>query len=85
MKTMPYEIVTPERVYLRDEAEFIVAPGFEGELGILPGHTRLLARLVPGKFRLVKGTETKQFIIADGFIHIEPNGVKIFTPEIKPS
>jgi F-type H+-transporting ATPase subunit epsilon len=83
MKTIPCEIVTPERIFLRDSAEFIVAPGREGELGILPGHTRLLAQLVPGNIRLVKGHETRRFVIAAGFIHIEPGAVKIVTPEIK--
>jgi F-type H+-transporting ATPase subunit epsilon len=85
MKTVACEIVTPEGVAVRDDAEFIVAPGSEGELGMLPGHARLLARLVQGNVRLVKGNETKRFVIADGFIHIKPNGVKIFTPEVKLS
>jgi len=84
MKTVPLEIITPEKVYLRDEAEFVVAPGFEGELGILPGHTRLLARLIPGEVRIVKGQETRRFAVEGGFIHIEPAAVKIVTPMIKP-
>jgi F-type H+-transporting ATPase subunit epsilon len=84
MKTVPCEIVTPEKVYLRQEAEFIVAPGYSGELGILPGHTRLLAQLSPGNVRLVHGHETKKFNIAAGFISIEPTSVKIFTPVIRP-
>jgi F-type H+-transporting ATPase subunit epsilon len=84
MKTVPLEIVTPEKVYLRDDAEFVAAPGFEGELGILPGHTRLLARLVPGEVRIVKGQETRRFTVEGGFIHVEPAAVKIVTPMIKP-
>ena len=84
MKTVPCEIVTPERVFLRDIAEFIVAPGREGELGILPGHMRLIAQLVPGNIRIVKGQEAKGFVIAAGFIHIQPDAVKIVTHEIRP-
>jgi|WetSurMetagenome_2_1015567.scaffolds.fasta_scaffold429667_2 F-type H+-transporting ATPase subunit epsilon len=84
MKTVPLEIITPENVFLRDEVEFIVAPGFEGELGVLPGHTRLMARLIPGELHIVKGQETRKFNIEGGFIHIEPASVKIVTPMIKP-
>jgi F-type H+-transporting ATPase subunit epsilon len=84
MKTVPCEIVTPEKVVLREEAEFIVAPGYEGELGILPGHTRLCARLTAGDVRLVKGNETKKFAISAGFISIEPTSVKIFSPLVRP-
>jgi F-type H+-transporting ATPase subunit epsilon len=83
MKTIPCEIVTPEKVYLREEAEFIVAPGSSGELGVLPGHARLLAQLSPGTLRLVKGQETKTLTIGAGFIHIEPTAVKIFTPTVR--
>jgi F-type H+-transporting ATPase subunit epsilon len=84
MKTMQCEIITPEKVFYRDEGEFIVAPGSSGELGILPGHTRLMANLKPGKVRIVKGTEKKQFAISGGFISIEPTSVKIFSPVVKP-
>jgi F-type H+-transporting ATPase subunit epsilon len=84
MKTVPCEIITPEKVAFRDEAEFVVAPGFEGELGILPGHARLLARLVKGELRIVKGQETKKFIVEGGFARIGPAAVKIVTPGIKP-
>jgi F-type H+-transporting ATPase subunit epsilon len=84
MKTVPCEIITPEKIYLRDEAEFIAAPGLEGELGVLPGHARLLAQLVRGELRIVKGQETKRFTIEGGFIHVAPAAVKIVTSGIKP-
>ena len=83
MKTMRCEIITPEKVLYRDEPEFIVAPGSDGELGILPGHTRLMATLKPGAVRLVKGPEKKQFAISGGFISIEPTAVKIFATVVK--
>jgi F-type H+-transporting ATPase subunit epsilon len=84
MKTVPCEIVTPEKVVLREDAEFIVAPGCEGELGILPGHTRLLAGLKAGNIRLVKGNETKKYTIAAGIINIEPTMVRIFSSSATP-
>ncbi len=83
MAAMQCEIITPEKVFYRDEAEFIVAPGASGELGILPGHTRLMADLKAGVVRLEKGPEKKQFAISGGFIAIEPTAVKIFTPVVK--
>jgi len=84
MKTVACEIVTPEKVVLREDAEFIVAPGCEGELGILPGHVRLLAGLKAGNVRLVKGSETKRFSVAGGIINIEPAMVRIFSPTATP-
>jgi F-type H+-transporting ATPase subunit epsilon len=61
-----------------------VAPGSEGELGILPGHARLTAQLVKGEVRLVKGQETKRFLIQGGFVHAGPASVTILTPAIQP-
>jgi F-type H+-transporting ATPase subunit epsilon len=83
MKTIPCEIVTPEKVVLKDEAEFVVAPGLEGELGVLPGHARLCARLVSGEVRIVKGQETRKYAVDGGFVRVEPAAVKIITPAIK--
>ena len=83
MKTMRCEIITPEKVFYRDEPEFIVAPGLSGELGILPGHTRLMADLVPGSVRIVKGQEKTTFVISGGFIAIEPKAVKIFASVVR--
>ena len=85
MKTVACEIVTPDKVVLREEAEFIVAPGSEGELGILPGHARLLAGLSAGSVRIVKGSETKKFTIAPGFVNIEPATIKIFSSSATPA
>ena len=84
MKTVPCEIITPEKVYLREEAEFIAAPGSEGELGMLPGHARLTAQLVKGEIRLVNGQATKKFTIQGGFVHAGPASVVILTPAIQP-
>ena len=83
MKTMRCEILSPDKVFYRDEGEFIVAPGSCGELGILAGHTRLMANLKPGSVRIVKGQEKKQFAISGGFISIGPTSVKIFAPAVK--
>lgn len=82
MKTIACEIVTPEKVQLREEAEFVAAPGSEGELGILPGHARLIAQLVKGEVRLVKGRETKKVTVDGGFIRIGPASVTILTPAV---
>ena len=62
MKSMQCEIITPEKIMLREEAEFIIAPG--GELGILPGHTRLMADRVSGDVHVVNGKERKSFVVS---------------------
>ncbi|MBU0952612.1 MAG: ATP synthase F1 subunit epsilon [Elusimicrobia bacterium] len=78
MKTIPVEIITPEKLVLKDEMESIVIPSYEGELGILPGHTHLLAQIQPGEISLTKNKETKYFVVSGGFAEVHPDKVEIF-------
>lgn len=78
MKTFPLEIVTPEKVTLQAEVEFLVVPAFEGELGVLPGHTPLLAQLQPGVLRITQAGSITPFAISGGFVEVTPQRVAVF-------
>ena len=82
MKTVPVEIITPDKVFLKEDAEFVVIPGAAGELGILPGHARLLALLKAGTIRLQRAETERTYAISGGVAFIEPSLVKIFTASI---
>ena len=49
------EIVSPERRAFTDEVDMVVVPGIDGQLGILPHHTRLISALGVGELRIKKG------------------------------
>jgi F-type H+-transporting ATPase subunit epsilon len=80
MKKIKVKIITPDRVVLEEEAEFVVIPGHSGELGVLPGHARLFSLLKPGDIRLVNGTETTKLVVSAGMAYIEPDLIKILCP-----
>jgi F-type H+-transporting ATPase subunit epsilon len=71
------EIVTPDRALLREEVDEVVVPGAEGELGILPGHTPLLATLKVGELWYRQGQEKHYLAIAFGFVEVLPGRVTI--------
>ncbi len=48
MSDIKLDVVTAERVVYSDNVDMVVAPGFEGQLGILRHHTRLMTTLLPG-------------------------------------
>ena len=77
MATIKLDIVTAEKLVLSDEADFVVAPGSMGELGILPNHAPLLATLEVGEVRVTKGEEEYSFFISGGFIEILPEQITI--------
>jgi F-type H+-transporting ATPase subunit epsilon len=45
------EVVTPDKVLVSREVDTVVAPGTEGEFGILPGHIPFLSGILPGELR----------------------------------
>ncbi len=77
---MQLDIITAERVVYSDQVSIVVAPGIEGELGILPHHAPLLTTLQPGEIRVVKEGEEDTFIaVSSGFLEVMANKVVILT------
>jgi F-type H+-transporting ATPase subunit epsilon len=64
------EIVTGERLVFSDEVDMVIAPGVEGQLGILPKHAPLLTALSIGELRVKKGQEELSFAIGGGFMEV---------------
>ena len=77
MATIKLEIVTPERQVFSDDVDVVVAPGIEGELGILPHHTPLMTALKTGELRARKGSEEFLLCIAGGFMEVRQERVII--------
>ena len=71
------EIVTPERLAFSGQVDAVVAPGVEGELGILPHHAPLLTTLGYGELRLRTGAQEDFFAIAGGFLQVLPDKVVV--------
>ena len=78
MKTIAVEINSPEKNILKEQSDFLVVPGIKGEIGILPGHTHLLAQLTHGKIRLLINNQTQYVIISSGFMVVHPEKTEIF-------
>jgi F-type H+-transporting ATPase subunit epsilon len=71
------EIVTPDRSLVREDVDEVIVPGSEGEFGILPGHTPLLATLRVGELSYRQGQEKHYLAIAFGFAEVLPDRVTI--------
>ena len=78
MPTMKLEIVTAERLVYEDQVNAVVAPGIEGQLGILPHHAALLTTLQPGELTIRKDGEEDVFMaISGGFLEVMNNRVVV--------
>lgn len=77
MPGIKLDIVTAERMVYSDDVDMVVAPGAEGQLGILPHHTPLMATLLPGELRIKKGAEEISLAISGGFLEVRPDRVLV--------
>ena len=69
------EIVSPERRAFTDEVDMVIVPGIDGQLGILPHHTRLISALGTGELRIKKGGTEQSMLISGGFVEVRPDKV----------
>jgi F-type H+-transporting ATPase subunit epsilon len=69
------EIVSPERRAFTDEVDMVIVPGIDGQLGILPHHTRLISALGVGELRIKKGGMEQSLLISGGFVEVRPDKV----------
>ena len=76
MAKISFELVTPERIVFSDDAvDMVIAPGADGQLGILPNHAPLLAALGIGELLIRKGAEEESFAVHGGFVEVLANKV----------
>ena len=85
MADMRLEIVTAERVVYSEEVSVLVAPGADGELGILPNHSPLLTTLAPGEIRVTKDGEETFMAVSGGFLEVLGNKVTILADTAEPA
>src|SRR5438874_16945 len=71
------EVVTPEKLLLSQQVDEVIAPGSEGEFGVLPGHCHFLSTLRIGELRYRVGDLTNHMVILWGYAEVTPTKVTI--------
>ena len=77
MASIKLEIVTAERVVYTEDVDAVIAPGIEGQLGILPHHAPLMTTLQSGEIIVRRGEEEDIMAISGGFLEVRPDRVII--------
>jgi F-type H+-transporting ATPase subunit epsilon len=71
------EVVTPEKLLLSQPVDEVIAPGSQGEFGVLPGHCHFLSTLRIGELRYRVGDQTHYMSVLWGYAEVTPNKVTI--------
>lgn len=74
------EVVTPERKVLSERVDIVVAPGTEGEFGVLPNHVPFLSTLKVGELRYRSGSASRHIAIMGGYAEVLPDRVTVLSP-----
>jgi len=77
-KNILLEVVTPDRAVVSEEVQIVVAPGSEGEFGVLTGHTTFLTSLKEGTLRYKDASGKEKYLfVKGGFAEVLPYKVTI--------
>jgi F-type H+-transporting ATPase subunit epsilon len=77
--TLKLEIVTPEATVYSQQVEYVILQGVEGQLTILPLHTRLMTQLVPGEMVVRRDGRDEFLAIGEGLIQVTGDSIAVLT------
>tara|TARA_B100001769_G_scaffold73571_1_gene55214 strand:+ start:153 stop:542 length:390 start_codon:yes stop_codon:yes gene_type:complete len=74
MTTISFDLVSPENLIFNDDVGMIIVPGKDGDLGVLPGHSKVISSLRPGRVMVYSEDKNllKSFFVSGGFAEINP-------------
>jgi len=78
MATLNLRVVSAEKIVFEGEASSVVAPAWDGQVGILPGHAPMLALIGSGELAVDRpGGGSDTFHVAGGVLKVERNNVTL--------
>ncbi len=82
--TISFDLVSPEQLVFNDKAGMIIVPGKEGDIGVLPGHSKFLSSLRSGRVMVYGENKQllKSFFLSGGFVEINPEKCIVLTDEV---
>ena len=71
------KVITQEKQVLEDDVDMVMAPGFQGQIGLLPGHIGLLTKLEAGELYILKGPSMTILAVSGGLLDIHNDQVSV--------
>ena len=80
-----FDLVSPERLLLSEDAEMVTIPGSEGEMGVMAGHMPLISTLRPGVIEVSGGSEgDRRYYVSGGFAEVTSARLTVLAEEAVP-
>ena len=83
-KVILFDLVSPEQLVFNDKVGMTIVPGRDGDIGVLPGHSKLLSSLRPGRVMIYSEDKQllKSFFVTGGFVEINPEKCILLAEEV---
>ena len=83
--TISLDFVSPEQLIFSDKVGMVIIPGKDGDIGVLPGHSKLLSSLRPGRVLIYGESKNllKSFFVSAGFVEVNPEKCILLAEEIQ--
>ena len=78
-------VISPEKTLFEGDVDSLVAPAFDGEVGILPRHAPMMTLLGKGTLRLGQGGSAGRFLVDGGFLQVVDDHVRVVTEKAAPA
>ena len=79
--TLKVAIISPEKTVYEGEAEMVVAPAWDGEVGVLRGHAPMLVLLGDGELRITRAGAVERFHVSGGFMQVADDVVTVLSEQ----
>jgi F-type H+-transporting ATPase subunit epsilon len=79
------ELMTPERLLVREEVDEVFAPGSQGDFGVRPGHCYFMTTLKIGELRYRQGDQWHYFSVIWGYAQVRPDHVAVLAELSEPA
>lgn len=79
MAQLHLKVITPEKQIFEDSVDQVNISTENGQIGVLPHHTNLMAKVTPGEMQIKRGGKTQSLAVGEGFLQVSNNNMTVMT------
>ncbi len=76
---LQFDLVSPEKLLFSAQVDAVQIPGAEGDFGVLPNHSPVMALIRPGTLVVENDGDVQRFELSGGFVDVTPQGVTVLS------
>ncbi|MGD9802923.1 MAG: ATP synthase F1 subunit epsilon [Hyphomicrobiaceae bacterium] len=80
--TFKFELVSPERVLVSEDASEVIVPGMDGQFTVLAGHAPVISSLRPGTMIIKLASGERRVFVRGGIVEVEPDSLTVLAQQL---